>query len=184
MRTFRLAAGFERLDALEGKLCLPCNNFARIPLVGLYFRVVSRLGDGIAWYAMLAALPVVFGTPALMPALHMGLTALVGVLIYKALKTTLLRERPFASHVNVEAITVPLDRYSFPSGHTLHATAFLVMLAHYFPAIALIMLPFGLSVAASRVILGLHYPTDVLVGAFIGWVLAQTSLQLAAMPWT
>jgi undecaprenyl-diphosphatase len=58
------------------------------------------------------------------------------------------------------------------------------MLAHYFPAIALIMLPFGLSVAASRVILGLHYPTDVLVGAFIGWVLAQTSLQLAAMPWT
>jgi undecaprenyl-diphosphatase len=151
MRSFLLTAGFERLDALEGKLCLPCNHVARIPLAGFYFRLVSRLGDGIAWYAMLVSLPIVFGQNALLPTVHMALTAVVGVVIYKGLKTTLLRERPFASHASVEAMTAPLDRYSFPSGHTLHATAFLVMLAHYFPTIALIMLPFVVSIAAIQV---------------------------------
>jgi undecaprenyl-diphosphatase len=88
----------------------------------------------------------------------------------------MLRERPFASHVNVQAWVEPLDRYSFPSGHTLHAALFLTMLAHYFPVIALIILPFGLSVAASRVILGLHYPSDVVIGALMGWTLACLSL--------
>jgi undecaprenyl-diphosphatase len=139
---------------------------------------VSRLGDGIAWYAMLATLPLALGPQALMPAAHMAVTALVGVLVYKALKHVLVRERPFASQPGVEAIAPPLDRYSFPSGHTLHAVCFLTLLANYFPMLALIMLPFGLSVAASRVILGLHYPSDVLAGALIGWSLARASLLL------
>ena len=46
--------GFQRLDALELKLCLPFNGIARRPLVRAYFAAVSRLGDGVAWYAMLA----------------------------------------------------------------------------------------------------------------------------------
>ena len=178
MRDLRLVAGFTRLDILEARLCLPCNHCARIPAVRHYFRAVSRLGDGIAWYLMLAALPMVFGPPALGPAAHMGLTALAGVVLYKLLKSVLVRERPFASHPGVEAIALPLDRYSFPSGHTLHAACFLTLLAQYYPTLALVMLPFGLSVAASRVILGLHYPSDVLAGALIGCTLARGSLML------
>jgi undecaprenyl-diphosphatase len=181
MRDLRLVAGFNRLDSLEARLCLPCNHFARVPAVRHYFRMVSRLGDGIAWYAMLAALPLALGREALLPAAHMAVTALAGVLIYKALKHVLVRERPFASHPGVEAIAPPLDRYSFPSGHTLHAVCFLTLLAHYFPMLALVVLPFGLSVAASRVILGLHYPSDVLAGALIGWSLARGSLLLVGV---
>ncbi len=176
----RLESGFSRLDAFEGRLCIPCNEFARIRPVGLYFTAVSRLGDGIAWYAMLAVLPLVYGFSAVLPTLAMGLTALVGVLLYKVLKATLVRERPFASHMGVEPVTPPLDRHSFPSGHTMHAVAFTVQLAVYFPQVAWIMLPFAVSVALSRVILGLHYPTDVMAGAAVGWGLAQTSLLLAA----
>ncbi len=178
MRTPRLEAGLAWLDALEGHLCLPCNQIARFRPVGGYFRLVSRLGDGLLWYALLAALPLVFGHAALLPTAHIAMTALVGVAIYKGIKNSMMRERPFASHARVQALIPPLDRYSFPSGHTLHATLFIVMLAEYFPDVALVMLPFGLSVAASRVILGLHYPSDVLIGALTGWLLAGTSLAI------
>ena len=180
LRSVNLAGSFQRLDELEGKLCVPCNDMARIPVVRYYFAAVSRLGNGIAWYAMLAVLPLVFGLSAVVPTLHMGLTSLVVVALHRLLKQKLVRERPYSSHAGVRPVTTPLDRYSFPSGHTMHACAFIVMLGHYFPAVMWIMLPFAVSVALSRVILGLHYPSDVLAGAVVGWVLARSSLALLA----
>ena len=178
MQSVRTLVKFDWLDQVEGRLCLPCNHFCQIRPVGLYFKTVSRLGDGILWYALLIALPVLYGRQAFGPVGHMLATVLLGMLVYKLLKNTLLRERPFASHADLELLARPLDRYSFPSGHTLQAVLILTMLGHYFPAIALAMIPFGLSVAASRVVLGLHYPSDVMVGGLIGWGLASTSLAL------
>jgi len=178
MRIRGLEAGLAWLDAFEVHLCLPCNHMARFRPVNSYFRLVSRLGDGLLWYALLAALPVAFGQRALLPTAHIAATALAGIATYKGIKGSMLRERPFASHDKVQAWIKPLDRYSFPSGHTLHAVLFLTMLAHYFPGVALIILPFVLSVAASRVILGLHYPSDVVIGALMGWGLAGASLAI------
>jgi undecaprenyl-diphosphatase len=176
MPELRLANGFARLDALEARLCVPFNGIARVPAVRRYFAAVSRLGDGVAWYAMLCVLPLVFGKSAIWPTLHIGITALVVVVVHKVLKANLVRERPFASHDEVVLMAPPLDRYSFPSGHTMHAMAFTVMLLPYFPGVMLIMLPFAVSVAVSRIALGLHYPSDVAAGALIGWALARLSL--------
>ena len=72
----------------------------------------------------------------------------------------------------------PLDRYSFPSGHTLHAVSFTVLATAYFPALGWVLVPFASLVAASRVVLGLHYPTDVLAGALLGTMLAGGALAL------
>jgi undecaprenyl-diphosphatase len=171
---------FALLDTWEAGFCVRCNRFARDPAVRRYFSAASRLGDGIAWYAMLALLPLLVGRPAFLPSLHMALTAGAGVVVYKLIKTALNRERPFASHRAVRALLPPLDRYSFPSGHTLHAVAFTIMLAHYFPALLVIAVPFAISVALSRVMLGLHYPTDVLAGALVGAAIANASLALFA----
>lgn len=178
MLDFTLPAAFARLDSLEVRLCLPVHSVARFAPVRNYFALVSRLGDGAAWYTLLAMLPLVFGASGFLPALHMVLTGLVGVAIYRFLKQRLVRERPFHSHRGVSALVMPLDRYSFPSGHTLHAVSFTAMLAHYFPQLLWLVVPFAASVAVSRVVLGLHYPTDVLAGALLGWLLAAGSLAL------
>lgn len=172
----RSELNFARLDALEAQLCLPFNRMAQISFVRGYFATVSRLGDGVAWYAMLAVLPVVFGFTAWREVAHMGVTALVAVVIYKLLKEWLVRERPCLTHAGIAALAAPLDRYSFPSGHTMHAVAFVTMLGEYYPDVALLMLPFAVSIAVSRVVLGLHYPSDVAAGAILGWAIARSSL--------
>jgi undecaprenyl-diphosphatase len=100
------------------------------------------------------------------------------VAAYKFIKGALNRERPFASFRSVKALLPPLDRYSFPSGHTLHAVSFTLLLGHYYPVLLVVVVPFALSVALSRVMLGLHYPTDVAAGALLGALIASTSLAL------
>ena len=79
-----------------------------------------------------------------------------------------MRERPFIRHAGISLAGAPLDRYSFPSGHTLHAVAFTWQGCAAFPELAIVLVPLALAIAASRVVLGLHYPTDVLVGALLG----------------
>ena len=72
----------------------------------------------------------------------------------------------------------PLDRYSFPSGHTLHAVAFSTVVLATYGILAWLLVPFTLAVATSRVVLGLHYPTDVAAGAAVGALLAVSTLAL------
>jgi len=74
-----------------------------------------------------------------------------------------------------------LDHYGFPSGHTLHAVGFTLVALAYFPSLAAVLVPFALLTAASRIALGLHYPSDVLIGALLGGTLASGSFYLARL---
>jgi undecaprenyl-diphosphatase len=169
---------FARLDLWESSWCVRINAFADNAAARNYFAIVSRLGDGIAWYLLLLLLPVFGGTVLLPVVARMALTALAGIALYRLLKDRLTRERPYASVDLVRAVVPPLDRYSFPSGHTLHAAAFTVMISHDVPVLLPLVVPFAASVAASRVVLGLHYPTDVLAGAALGSLLAWAGILL------
>lgn len=75
----------------------------------------------------------------------------------------------------------PVDRYSFPSGHTLHAVMFTLLTATTTPSLLPVVFPLACLIAASRVILGLHYLSDVLIGGLIGAGLAWSSQTLAAL---
>ena len=169
-----------RCDAAELDWCLRINRWARNRGVSKLFAVVSRLGDGVFWYALMLLLPVIYGAEAWIPALQMLITGALGVLSYKWLKRQLVRERPYVAHSAVHCESRPLDRCSFPSGHTLHAVTFTIVATRYFPELALLLIPFATLVALSRVVLGLHYPSDVAAGAALGAALAIASLACAS----
>ena len=161
-----------RFDMAEYRLCRELNRGADLAWVRMPFQLASRLGDGIVWYLLIGALPLLYGRAAVRPALVMAVTGLIGILIYKWLKSHLLRERPFIRHPGITLAMPPLDRYSFPSGHTLHAVSFTWLAVERFPDLAWILIPLCCLIAGSRLVLGLHYPSDVLAGGGIGVALA------------
>lgn len=167
-----------RFHALDTRLCVQCNRASRIRLVRWMFRLVSRLGDGLFWVAVMAGILLAEQARGVWPVLHMLLAGGLGTLFYKVIKGKALRSRPFEVHQVIQLTGVPLDRFSFPSGHTLHAVAFSTVALAYYPQLTWLLLPFTVLVALSRVILGLHYPSDVLAGAALGFAIAATVLGL------
>jgi undecaprenyl-diphosphatase len=165
---------FARVDQLEYRLCKFANAAAQRRVIRRFFRFVSRAGDGPMWVMLILSMPLWLGSAGYEVAVRMAVAGIVGLIIYKILKKFLVRERPYIGLVGIDCAMPPLDRYSFPSGHTLHAVMFATMTAHYLPEWSLLMGGFAVLVAASRVILGLHYPTDVIVGASIGYAIART----------
>lgn len=159
-------------------LCLAFNKPCAKRWIRASLALVSRLGDGIFWYALMLVLPLAFGRQALWVSLHLFVLGLSGVAIYKLLKSRTARPRPYTVDAHIHPGVDPLDRYSFPSGHTLHAVAFTLVTVHYFPNMAWVLVPFSLLIALSRLVLGLHYPSDVLAGAGIGGLMAVVSLAL------
>lgn len=168
----------KRFNAGDSSWCLRANRVCERSGSRVYFAAISRLGDGVFWYLLMAALIVVDGYDGLLASAHLAATGVIALTLYKLLKRWTRRPRPFASDARIHAWVAPLDEFSFPSGHTLHAVAFsLVAMAHY-PVLAWLLVPFTASVALSRVVLGLHYPSDVLAATAIGSALAGLSLWL------
>lgn len=159
--------------------CLRANRWGRRQAIRRFFAIISRLGDGVFWYALMLALVALDGIDGLAASAHLAATGAVALLLYKVLKRWTRRPRPFASDIRIRAWVAPLDEFSFPSGHTLHAVAFSVVAVAHYPTLAWLLAPFSGCVAMSRVVLGLHYPSDVLAATAIGCVLALVSIGIA-----
>ena len=179
MHAARTRQVFARFDAAEYKLCRQLNRGANVRSVRNVFAVASRLGDGLLWYVLMLMLPLLYGQEGIAPAVQMGVTSLFAIGLYKFLKHRLVRDRPYISGEGIRAVIPPLDRYSFPSGHTMHAVCFTMLATSHFPELGWVLWPFAAMVAASRPVLGLHYPTDVAAGGGLGAALAGLSIAIA-----
>lgn len=167
-----------RIQRYDAWLCLRMNRALRYALVLHFFRAVSWLGNGIMWYALMLALLLQHRAAAALAVLHMAFVGIVCTSAYQMLKRGTLRPRPYQSLRGVALGAVPLDRFSFPSGHTLHAVAFSMVATSHYPGLAAPLAAFTLLTAASRVALGLHYPSDVLAGAALGALIAGLSFAI------
>ncbi|MDX1811472.1 MAG: phosphatase PAP2 family protein [Gammaproteobacteria bacterium] len=176
MKTNRAILVFQQVYNLDLALSSKMNKACHYYYLRQFFRGISRLGDGVFWYVLMLLLPVYYGYTGLEASTHMLLAAGVALLIYKVVKTKTSRLRPVEYDTGIVQGTIALDKYSFPSGHTLQAVCFSMVALNYFPQLWVLLIPFTLLIAMSRVILGLHYPTDVIAGALIGMSVAYGSL--------
>lgn len=166
----------QQIKTWDMELCAFCNRQSRSFTVRNFFRLASRLGDGIFWYTLMVVLLIEDGADALHPVLHMIAVGLIGTALYKFIKGKTLRPRPFNVYPAIKCVGKTLDQFSFPSGHTMHAAAFSIVVLAYYPGLFWLVVPFAILVALSRPILGLHYPSDVLAGAALGAAIAGISL--------
>jgi undecaprenyl-diphosphatase len=167
-----MRALLDRLASHELVFCEHFNRRAEWLPTQQFYRIVSRLGDGIFWYLLMMLIPAILGSRGLIISLHMLLSAGLSLAIYKLLKQGTGRARPCDSFPMIHRHAPALDQYSFPSGHTMHAVGFTLVIGLHLPVLALMLLPFTLLIALSRMVLGLHYPSDVLAGAGIGTTVA------------
>jgi undecaprenyl-diphosphatase len=174
----RPACPLDWLSSCDRSLCVRINRLSRRACVRQVFRAASRLGDGLVWYGLMLFMLLVSGVRSAPAVAHMIVTGLACTLLYKWLKRRTLRPRPYEVHPDIVAWAAPLDRFSFPSGHTLHAVAFSMVAAAYQPSLTWLLLPLAALIALSRVVLGLHYPSDVIIGGLIGAAVAAASLAL------
>jgi undecaprenyl-diphosphatase len=130
----------------------------------------TRFGDGPGWAAVGLAL-LAGGERGRAAAAAAGVAALVASGVFMALKQCFRRPRPcdLAAHPLFDLR--PPDAFSFPSGHTMNAFAIGSVLALFFPAAAAVLALLAAGIGASRVVLGLHYPSDVCAGAALGMLI-------------
>ena len=171
-------AKIKMLD-LDLKGCVYLNHLSQSQRIALFFKTISRLGDGPFWYVMMLSVWTMQGVAYGLNILYLVVMGSIGTLIYKFLKNKTTRPRPHQVHQVIVLGERPLDHFSFPSGHTLHAVMVTITLGYIQPLLLILMLPFTILVALSRMVLGLHYPSDVIVGAIIGASVASTIILLA-----
>ena len=138
--------------------------------------LATRAGDGWLWYALGIVLLLAGGPQRFRAVATALLAAGSGILLFRKIKKVTGRKRPCAIEPHCWATLLPPDQFSFPSGHTITAFASALSIGGFYPALLPLLLFCAVSIAASRVLLGMHFLSDVIAGAAIGALLAALSV--------
>lgn len=95
-----------RLEVLRGhetRWCRQANHWCRRRSMRRFFALISRLGDGVFWYALMTLLVVCDGMDGVFASAHMAATGVVALSLYKGLKRWTRRPRPYAADLRIRA---------------------------------------------------------------------------------
>jgi undecaprenyl-diphosphatase len=136
----------------------------------------TRMGDGWLWYSLGAILLALGGSRGYEAVGAAGSAAIAGIFVFKALKKLSRRQRPCQLEPHCWSKVLPPDQFSFPSGHTMTAFSIALVVSFFYPGLEGPLYFLAASIAVSRVVLGMHFLSDVLAGAVLGSALGVASV--------
>jgi len=166
------------VEAGDHRLMRRVNRWRAPRWLRLWMIAATRGGDGWLWYATGLAVALAGGVER---ARALGAAALAvgaGIGLFLRLKRAFGRKRPCALEPHCWATLLPPDQFSFPSGHTITAFAMTASLGEFYHAMLPGLFFCAISVALSRILLGMHFLSDVIAGAVLGGLLGYAAASL------
>jgi len=135
-----------------------------------FLRFYTRLGDGYVWALVAIYIYFFYGMAVLFNIIERVIPViLLSLFFYWLVKLSVRRKRPFDLLKEVSAEVPPLDKYSFPSGHTMNNLAVGFTVFAQAPSIGWIMLLMPVTWGVLRVYYGVHWLSDVIGGICLGF---------------
>ena len=168
----------ERIAIGDHTIMRRMNSWRAPRWIRLWMICATRGGDGWLWYALGLAVGMYGGDQRVAALLSAALAVGIGIAIFIYLKRLFRRGRPCALEPHCWATLLPPDQFSFPSGHTITAFSVAISLGQFYPSLLPVLLFFATSIALSRVVLGMHFLSDVIAGAAIGGLVGHLAYTL------
>lgn len=172
----------QSVQNLDGEILLQIQQHLRTDMLTPFMKIVTFLGNG-GWFWILCAV-VLLAIPKTRKTGYAAVLSLIfGVIVTNLLlKNIVARPRPFAEiEALIPLIAKPTD-FSFPSGHTTASFAVALVMLRMLPKkIGIPAVVLAALVAFSRLYLGVHYPTDVLVGFLVALMGSTVAVWIVRM---
>jgi len=167
---------WEQIERRDRRLMQRMNRWRAPRWIRIWMIAATRMGDGWIWYG-LGFILLAYGGPQRFSAVcAAGTAAVAGVFVFKALKRLSQRPRPCQLEPHCWSKVLPPDRFSFPSGHTMTAFSIALVVSYFYPSLEGPLFFLALSIAMSRIVLGMHYLSDVLAGVILGIALGCSAI--------
>ena len=166
------------IEERDHRLMRRCNRWQAPRWVRLASLCATRAGDGWLWFVVAVTILALGGDERFRAVAAGTLAAAIGVGLFLLLKKVTGRRRPCALERHCWATLLPPDQFSFPSGHTMTAFAVTVPVGLAYPLAAPWLMVSAILIAASRILLGMHFLSDVIAGSILGALLGYVSFAL------
>src|SRR5579863_7962612 len=164
------------IERRDHRLMRRMNRWRAPRWIRIWMIAATKMGDGWIWYG-LGIMLIIFGWAQRIAAVGAaGSAAVIGIFVFKGLKHLSQRPRPCQYEPHCWAKVLPPDKFSFPSGHTMTAFSIALVVSYFYPSLEGPLFFLALSIAVSRIVLGMHFLSDVLAGMVLGVALGCGSI--------